>query len=208
MSMLRAIHNGERPASDAAKNFAQLVLDAKPVDEEDLTEVVEQEKFDMPRKYNKQEINKAVIDCDVLLDYNENEILLWDKTNNATPTQLSNTLYQYVSYVHSGWWTEDRKFITVHDELDEQRYGLQTRVRFFSLDNLRNLELAGEYVGPTAAIDHNGYVRGNRYYFSNYERGLVVLDISDPRNPKEAGFFDTYPISNWASLIGAFGVLS
>lgn len=71
MSTLRAIHNGERPASDAAKNFAQLVLDAKPVDEEDLTEVVEQEKFDMPRKYNKQEINKAVIDCDVLSEMNE-----------------------------------------------------------------------------------------------------------------------------------------
>lgn len=144
-------------------------------------------------------------DCDLVVDYNENEIILWDKTKSTQPTTLSRNVYQYVSYVHSGWWTEDKKFVSVHDELDEQRYGLQTRVRFFSLDNLRNLELAGEYVGPTAAIDHNGYVRGNRYYFSNYERGLVVLDISDPRNPKEAGFFDTYPISNWASFNGAWG---
>lgn len=143
--------------------------------------------------------------CDLVVDYNENEIIVWDNTNKTQPTTLSRNGYQYVSYVHSGWWTEDKKFVSVHDELDEQRYGLQTRVRFFSLDNLRNLELAGEYVGPTAAIDHNGYVRGNRYYFSNYERGLVVLDISDPRNPKEAGFFDTYPISNWASFNGAWG---
>ncbi len=144
-------------------------------------------------------------DCDLVVDYNEDEIILWDKTRNTQPTQLSRNNYQYVSYVHSGWWTEDKKFVSVHDELDEQRYGLQTRVRFFSLDNLRNLELAGEYIGPTTAIDHNGYARGNRYYISNYERGLVVLDISDPRNPKEAGFFDTYPIANSASFNGAWG---
>ncbi len=144
-------------------------------------------------------------DCDVMLDYNENEILLWDKTDNAKPFNLARTDYQYVSYVHSGWWTEDRQFISVHDELDEQRYSLNTRVRFFAIDNLRAPELAGEYIGPTPAIDHNGYTRGNRYYISNYERGLVVLDISDPRHPKEAGFFDTYPIANSASFNGAWG---
>jgi choice-of-anchor B domain-containing protein len=143
-------------------------------------------------------------DCDLVIDYNENEVLLWDKTDSAKPFNLARSTYQYVSYVHSGWWTEDRQFYSVHDELDEQRYNLNTRVRFFELNNLRAPELAGEYIGPTPAIDHNGYTRGNRYYFSNYERGLVVLDISDPRNPVEAGFFDTYPISNSASFNGAW----
>lgn len=144
-------------------------------------------------------------DCDVMLDYNEDEILLWDKTDSAKPFNLARSTYQYISYVHSGWWTEDRQFITVHDELDEQRFSLNTRVRFFAINNLRAPELAGEYIGPTPAIDHNGYTRGNRYYISNYERGLVVLDISDPRNPIEAGFFDTYPLANSASFNGAWG---
>ena len=144
-------------------------------------------------------------DCDLMLDYNENEILLWDKTDSAKPFTLARSTYQYVSYVHSGWWTEDRQFISVHDELDEQRYNLNTRVRFFAINNLRAPELVGEYIGPTPAIDHNGYARGNRYYISNYERGLVVLDISDPRNPVEAGFFDTYPLANSASFNGAWG---
>jgi len=144
-------------------------------------------------------------DCDLLLDYNEDEIVLWDKTDNAKPFNLARTTYQNVSYVHSGWWTEDKQFISVHDELDEQRYSLNTRVRFFAINNLRAPELAGEYIGLTPAIDHNGYTRGNRYYISNYERGLVVLDITDPRNPVEAGFFDTYPIANSASFNGAWG---
>jgi choice-of-anchor B domain-containing protein len=145
-------------------------------------------------------------DCDLLLDFNEDEFLLWDKTNSAAPTALSHTQYPLASYVHSGWWTEDKQFIAVHDELDEQRYSLTTRVRFFALDNLRAPELVGEYIGPTAAIDHNGYARGNRYYMSNYERGLVVLDITNPRAPTEAGFFDTYPLANSASFNGAWGV--
>ncbi len=153
----------------------------------------------------REQCDNGFIDCDVMLDYNENEIILWDKTNNANPQTLSRTDYEFVSYVHSGWWTEDRKFISVHDELDEQNFNLKTRVRFFSIDNLKNPQLAGEYIGPTAAIDHNGYTRGNRYYISNYERGLVVLDITDPRNPVEAGFFDTYPITNSASFNGAWG---
>lgn len=143
--------------------------------------------------------------CDLMLDYNENAILLWDNTNNRNPRTLSTTTYQFISYVHSGWWTEDKQYISVHDELDEQGYGINTRVRFFAINNLSQPTLAGEYIGPTPAIDHNGYTRGNRYYISNYTRGLVVLDITDPTNPVEAGFFDTYPLSNNASFNGAWG---
>jgi hypothetical protein len=49
-------------------------------------------------------------------------------------------------------------------------------------------------------------VRGNRYYMSNYERGLTVLDITDPSDPVEVGFFDTYPVSDNAGFNGAWGV--
>lgn len=147
----------------------------------------------------------TIQDCDVMLDFNEDAFLLWDKTNAAQPSTLSRTDYQFVSYVHSGWWTEDKQFIAIHDELDEQRFGLKTRVRFFSINNLRSPQMVGEYIGPTDAIDHNGFVRGNRYYISNYERGLVVLDITDPTQPTEVGFFDTYPLADSASFNGAWG---
>ena len=81
MAPLRAISNGERPASDAAKKFAKLVLDAHPVDEEDLTEVIEQEKFDMPRKYNKPDIDKAAVECDVYPQMNESAKKWYMKRN-------------------------------------------------------------------------------------------------------------------------------
>ena len=143
--------------------------------------------------------------CDVLLDFNENDVRLWDKTNRSTPVELSRTSYPQASYVHSGWWSEDKLVMSVHDELDEQTYGINTTLRFFDISDLTRPVLLSTYTGPTRAIDHNGFVRGNRYYMSNYERGLTVLDISNPANPVDAGFFDTYPVSNLPSFNGAWG---
>lgn len=48
-------------------------------------------------------------------------------------------------------------------------------------------------IGSTEASDHNLYVSGNLMYQSNYLSGLRILDISDPENPREVGFFDTVP---------------
>ena len=144
--------------------------------------------------------------CQVFFDFNENDFQLWDKTDNNQPERLSTTTYPDANYVHSGWFTEDKLVVIVHDELDEQRASLNTTVRFFDMNNLKQPVLLSTWTGPTKAIDHNGFVRGNRYYLSNYERGLTVLDISDPSIPKEAGFFDTYPLNDNASFNGAWGV--
>ena len=112
--------------------------------------------------------------CEVLLDFNETTIELWDFSNQANPLQLSSTSYPNRGYVHSGWWSEDTRYMFVHDELDERDNGLNTTLRVFDLSNLSAPALAGTWTGPTAAIDHNGYVRGYRYYMSNYTRGLTV----------------------------------
>ena len=149
----------------------------------------------------------AVAQCEVLLDFNEEKLEIWDITDIADPQHLNAGRPEYPQrgYVHSGWWTEDRQFAFVHDELDEQSFGLNTTVRVFSLADLSNPSLVGQWTGPTNAIDHNGYVRGNRYYMSNYSRGLTVLDISDPANPQATGRFDSYPFSDSRGFVGAWG---
>jgi len=144
--------------------------------------------------------------CEVFFDFNENNFQLWDKTDNTSPSRLSTTTYANAAYVHSGWYTEDKLTVIVHDELDEQRSGLNTTVRFFDMSNLNAPSAIATWSGPTRAIDHNGFVRGNRYYMSNYERGMTVLDISNPSSPIETGYFDTYPLNDSASFNGAWGV--
>lgn len=148
--------------------------------------------------------------CTVFIDFNEKEVKLWNITSPSTTTLLGTGEYNDVAkinqYVHSGWGTEDKQYIFLHDEFDEKDGGLNSTVRIFSITDLNNPTQVGQWSGPTRAIDHNGFVRGNRYYMSNYERGLTVLDITDPLSPVELGFFDTYTPSNNPGFNGAWGV--
>ena len=144
--------------------------------------------------------------CEVLLDFNENEMRLWDISLAGDSRRLSSTSYTGAAYTHSGWWSEDKRYVLLHDEADETRSGSNTTVRIFEIDDLTNPQLISTWVGTTRAIDHNGFVRGNRYYMSTYTRGLTVLDISDPAQPEEVGFFDTHPNSDNANFDGAWGV--
>jgi choice-of-anchor B domain-containing protein len=143
--------------------------------------------------------------CDVVFDFNESTLDIWDVTDPADPVRLSQTPYGNASYTHSGWWSEDRQYVFVQDELDERDWGLNTTLRAFSIADLRSPTLAGTWTGPTRAIDHNGFARGNRYYMSNYERGLSVIDITDPTRMRLAGYFDSYPSSDGTGFPGAWG---
>jgi choice-of-anchor B domain-containing protein len=153
----------------------------------------------------KDQCPNATSVCELLFDFNELTFDIWDITAPANPVRLSQTNYANVAYIHSGWWSEDKQYLFVHDELDELDFGLPTTLRVYSLTDLSNPMLAGQWTGPTNAIDHNGFVRGNRYYMSNYSRGLTVLDITDSANPVAAGRLDTYPATDTAAFVGAWG---
>lgn len=144
--------------------------------------------------------------CEVLFDFNEDTFDLWDITDATNPVRLSRTPYSNSRYTHSGWPSEDKQTLFVHDELDEARISsLNTTVRTFSIADLAAPTVLGSYVGSNKAIDHNGFVRGNRYYMSNYSNGLTILDISNPASPVRIGFLDTFPASSGASFVGAWG---
>jgi len=146
--------------------------------------------------------------CQVLVDFNENSVDLWDVTDKAAPVRLSTTTYPTASYVHSGWPTADNMAIVVHDELDELRRGLNTQIYTLEVADLRVPNLVTSYIGGTTSTDHNGYTIGNRYYVSHYKRGLVIFDVTNPRALTEIGSFDTYlsPSANSAGTDGAWGV--
>jgi len=143
--------------------------------------------------------------CDILFDFNESSVDIWDITIPGTPARLSQLPYNNSRYTHSGWPSEDQQYLFVQDELDERDRGLVTTLRSFSISDLSAPTLADTWQGPTQAIDHNGFARGNRYYMSNYSRGLSVLDITNPGNLTLAGRFDTYPSSDGVGFPGNWG---
>ncbi len=146
--------------------------------------------------------------CEVLVDFNETSVDLWDVTEKSAPVRLSTTTYPTATYVHSGWPTEDNQYIVVHDELDELRRSLNTHIYTLDVSDLRVPSLVTSYTGGTTSTDHNGYTIGNRYYVSHYKRGLVIFDVTNPRALTEVGSFDTYlsPSANSAGTDGAWGV--
>ena len=156
---------------------------------------------------NSQCVNAAAASaCEVIADFNENTVDVWDVTNASSPQLLVSHPYGNVAYTHSGWWSEDGRHLFLQDELDEQRLGLPTTLRTFDMSNLRAPAPVGTWTGPTNAIDHNGYVRGNRYYMSNYSEGVTILDTTNPASLQRVGYFDTYPAGSPTSFVGAWGV--
>lgn len=134
---------------------------------------------------------------EICVNSNETALSVADVTDKDNPLAVAAADYPNVAYAHQGWLTEDHRYFYSNDELDEVG-GLvdATRTLIWDLEDLDDPLLLSEYMNPTNATDHNLYVRGDRLYMSNNRAGLRVLDISDPENPTELGYFDTTPWSN------------
>jgi choice-of-anchor B domain-containing protein len=131
---------------------------------------------------------------EICLGSNETALSITDLTDKQQPKVVSRATYPNVAYAHQGWLSEDQRYFFMNDELDEVGGTVKsTRTLVWDLNDLDDPVLAREFLGTTAATDHNLYVRGNRMYQSNYVAGLRVIDVSDPTNPKEVGYFDTVP---------------
>ncbi|WP_109302095.1 choice-of-anchor B family protein [Aquimarina sp. AU474] len=145
---------------------------------------------------------------EILIGSNEIEVVIADITDKNNPVTLSTIKYSDVGYTHQGWFTEDMRYFILGDETDEQGVGFNTRTVIFDFLDLDNPIEHMTYTGPTAAIDHNGYVKGDKFYLANYRAGIRVIDISDiaNKNMTEIGFFDTYTSSNGAAFNGVWNV--
>ncbi len=145
---------------------------------------------------------------EILIGSNENEVVIADVTDKSNPVKISDISYSNVRYAHQGWFTEDMRYFILGDELDELEIGNNTRTLIFDFSDLDTPLFHFDYLGPTVAIDHNGYVKNDTYYFANYRAGLRVLDISQIANSSftEIGFFDTYPENDGTAFDGAWNV--
>ena len=145
---------------------------------------------------------------EILVGSNEDEIVIADVSDKANPTTISTVIYSNIEYTHQGWFTEDLKHFIVGDELDEKNIGTNTRTLIFDFTDLDNPLYDFDYLGPTLAIDHNGYPNGSNYYLANYRAGVRVLDLSQIETNilTEIGFFDTYPENDSAAFDGVWNV--
>ena len=145
---------------------------------------------------------------EIIIGSNAQHVDIVDITDKSNPILLSTIVYENVHYTHQGWLTEDQKYFIVGDELDEAADGINTRSIVLNLSDLDNPEIHFDYYGPTLAIDHNGYVVGNKFYLASYKAGLREIDISqiESKQINEVRFFDTYPENDNPNFTGAWSV--
>lgn len=137
-----------------------------------------------------------------------NKVIVLDVTDKSAPRLISETTYGNGGYTHQGWVDSDQRFFYLGDELDELRYGNNTRTLVFNMSDLDNPILHYTYEGVTEAIDHNGYVKGDALFVSNYTAGFREIDLTDieNQNMQEVGFFDSHPESNFPDFDGVWNV--
>jgi choice-of-anchor B domain-containing protein len=145
---------------------------------------------------------------EILIGSNANEVVIIDITNKNNPIQLATIDYTNIGYTHQGWFTEDQRYFILGDELDELNFGFNSRSVVFDLEDLDNPSVKMTYTGPTAAIDHNGYTKGDLFFLANYTAGVRILNISNigGNTIQEEGFFDTFPTHDNAVFSGAWNV--
>ncbi|WP_082041745.1 choice-of-anchor B family protein [Lacinutrix sp. Hel_I_90] len=138
------------------------------------------------------------------------KVVVLDVTDKTNVIPISEFSYPQPAYTHQGWFTDDQAYFILGDEVDEQTFGFNTKTLVFNLTDLDNPTLSSTYTGVTPAIDHNGYVKGNEYYLSNYSAGMRILDITNISAPTnsmtETAFFDTYPSNDSANFNGVWSV--
>ena len=146
--------------------------------------------------------------CEVLIDFNVEQVEIWDVTNRSQLELLGAATNPNNRYIHSGWPSADQRYVFFHDELEEIQFGLSTRIYTLDLADLRAPTVTTSYTGSTTTTDHNGYTLGNFYYVSHYRRGVVVFDAANPNQLVEVAHFDNYltPAANSAGTDGTWGV--
>ena len=147
---------------------------------------------------------------DICFTSDETGGAITDVTHPASPVEIGLFEYPRYAYTHQGWLTEDHRYLFVNDELDEDaKLTSLTRTLIFDVQELDDPIFAGHWYGPTRAVDHNLYIRGDKLYEANYAAGLRVMDISydgelSPGAIREVAYFDVYPFSNEPYFVGAW----
>ncbi len=100
--------------------------------------------------------------------------------------------------------SDDRHYAFVGDEIG----GNPRLLKIWDIRNLGNVIKLAEWqpTNITTSIIHNVELFGNYLFAAHYTAGVRVINVSNPANPVESAWYDTYPPDNGFTYDGAWGV--
>ncbi|NIT70208.1 choice-of-anchor B family protein [candidate division KSB1 bacterium] len=116
---------------------------------------------------------------------------IFDLSTPTSPVLLSRFSIPNAGFVHNAWLSDDGNFLMTTEETTNKT------VKLFDIQDLGNEFITDEYLGPSN-LAHNTHIKGDFAYISHYADGLRIVDITNPDNIFEAGYYDT------SSLTGGF----
>jgi len=127
-------------------------------------------------------------------------------SERSNPTLVHSLVYPN-GFSHNAGTTSDGNHLITTDEVTGLTVKFWDISVLWDSDPLNNdqIDLVAEYIGDRAQIAHNVHVRNIYAYLSHYAEGVKVLDVADPTDPVEVGYFDTYQQAG-AGFNGAWGV--
>jgi len=133
--------------------------------------------------------NDTAYACDI---YN-GSLAIIDVSDKTNPTTM--LVHNYSNYgCHAVWVTDDSKYAVTGDE-ESGGY-----VYIFDIQDFDNINMVATWYPDEPEVQnksvHNVLIKDDLLYVSYYVYGTRIVDISDPYNPTEVGYYDWYPGQN------------
>jgi choice-of-anchor B domain-containing protein len=109
--------------------------------------------------------------------------------------------YPYKGYNHSSWVGYDNIGVMTDESFGSPVKVIDTRLPY----DIQVLSTFSPRGLDSTSVAHNPYLLGHYVVLSYYQDGLQIYDISDPKNPRQTGYYDTYPEPDGQRYAGAWG---
>jgi len=130
--------------------------------------------------------NDTAYACDI---YN-GSLAIIDVSDKTNPTTM--LVHNYSNYgCHAVWITDDSRYAVT---ADEENGGF---VYIHDIQDFNNINMVATWYPNEPEVQnksaHNVEIKDDLLYVSYYVYGTRIVDISDPYNPTELGYYDWYP---------------
>lgn len=147
-------------------------------------------------------VNDTAWTCNIY----DGKVTIVNVTNKNTPTTVTSWINNpQPNSPHNIALSNDRRYAYVTDETFSPSAG---RMKIWNVSNINNPVYITSF-NPTPfelADAHNVELHNNYAFLAYYTAGVKVLDLSNPSNPVELGWYDTYPENNGSHYDGCWGI--
>ena len=137
---------------------------------------------------------------------NNGHVDIWSLASRSNPHLITQLIYPN-GFSHNSGISDNNNFLYTTDEITGATVKTWDISVLWDNDSSNNsfIELKSEYIGNRSQIAHNIHINGSYAYLSHYAEGVKVLDLNNPAEPVEVGYYDTHlPPDN--GFVGDWGV--